>query len=144
MIRRSICIALFLCLVLTSTVAAMPTDQGPGTLVVSKWITARYSRYDPALGGTNCAWFVNGICVSRMASGKPWAPYMEMACACPREWPFGTTVILDGRRWTCLDRGGKVTYNQGIPWVDFLTRYPTHSYRTLVSAEVIFYDGRLH
>jgi len=101
-------------------------------------VTIRYSRYDPALGGVNCSRFVGGVCISNMASGKPWAPWMELACACPPEWDFGTTVVLDGQRWTCLDRGGKINYVDGIPWVDFLTRTPQYSYGQIVEVEVIW------
>ena len=106
--------------------------------VIGSTITIRYSRYDPSLGGPNCFSFVGGVCISNMASGKPWAPYMESACACVPEWPFGTIVIVDGKRWTCLDRGGMIKTINGVPWVDFLTRYPLYAYRTLVEAVVVF------
>ena len=110
----------------------------PGPIVTGELVTIRYSRYDPALGGVNCSRFVNGICISNMASGKPWAPWMERACACPPEWAFGTVVVLDGQRWTCMDRGGKIKYVDGIPWVDFLTRTPQYSYGQLVEVEAIW------
>jgi len=110
----------------------------PGPIVTGELVTIRYSRYDPALGGVNCSRFVNGICISNMASGKPWAPWMERACACPPEWAFGTTVILDGQRWECQDRGGKIKFIDGVPWVDFLTRAPQYSYGDLVTVEVIW------
>ena len=57
----------------------------PGPIVTGELVTIRYSRYDPALGGVNCSRFVGGVCISNMASGKPWAPWMERACACPPE-----------------------------------------------------------
>ena len=95
--------------VVESPVVEAPAPE-PGPVVTGDLITIRYSRYDPALGGVNCSRFVNGVCVSNMASGKPWAPWMELACACPPEWDFGTTVVLGGQRWTCLDRGGKIKY----------------------------------
>lgn len=97
----------------------------------------RFSRYDPALGGTNCFQFVNGVCVSTMANGEPWAPWMEKACACPPEWPFGTQVILDGKVWICKDRGSAIKTVGGIPWVDFLTRHPRHAYGEIVTVQVI-------
>ena len=118
-------------------VEVIALEPEPGPVVVGELITIRYSRYDPALGGVNCSRFVGGVCISNMASGEPWAPWMELACACPPEWAFGTVVILDGQRWTCMDRGGKIKYVNGIPWVDFLTRTPQHSYGQLVEAEVI-------
>jgi len=110
----------------------------PGPIVTGELVTIRYSRYDPALGGVNCSRFVNGVCISNMASGNPWAPWMERACACPPEWAFGTVVVLDGQRWECQDRGGKIKYVDGVPWVDFLTRTPQYSYGELVTVEVIW------
>jgi len=110
----------------------------PGPIVTGELVTIRYSRYDPALGGVNCARFVGGVCISNMASGKPWAPWMERACACPPEWAFGTVVVLDGQRWECQDRGGKIRYVDGIPWVDFLTRTPQYSYGQIIEVEVIW------
>jgi hypothetical protein len=92
-------------------------------------ITIKYSWYNPELGGTNCSVFMDGICVSKMASGKPWAFYMDKAAACPPEWDFGTKIILDGREYECLDRGGAIKYDgQGYAFVDFLTQSPTHSF----------------
>ena len=122
--------------VVESPVVEAPAPE-PGPIVTGELVTIRYSRYDPALGGVNCSRFVNGICISNMASGKPWTPWMERACACPPEWAFGTVVILDGQRWECQDRGGKIKYVDGIPWVDFLTRTPQYSYGQLVEVEVI-------
>lgn len=98
----------------------------------------RYSRYWPALGGVNCGSFVDGVCVSRMASGARWQDWTERAAACPRSWAFGTVIVLpDGSEWTCKDRGGAIVYGaDGIPWVDMLTEYPTHSFGEIVSVEV--------
>ena len=109
----------------------------PGPIAVGELVTIRYSRYDPALGGVNCARFVGGVCVSNMASGEPWAPWMERACACPPEWAFGTVVVLDGQRWTCMDRGGKIKFVDSVPWVDFLTRTPQYAYGQIIEVEVI-------
>jgi hypothetical protein len=101
--------------------------------------TIKYSRYDPALGGTNCSNFQNGICISHTASGKDWYPLMDIACACPPEWPFGTLVILDGQQWVCEDRGGAIKYDyQGNTYVDFLTQNPTHNYGEYVDVELVF------
>ena len=133
MLKTLLCIALF-CLWATPA-SAMPANP-EGDLITSQYITARYSRYDPALGGVNCSRFINGVCISRMASGLHWAPYMETACACPPQWKFGTIVYLNGKRWECLDRGGKIKYVDSIPWVDFLTRTPQYSYGQLVTVEV--------
>ena len=122
--------------VVESPVVEAPAPE-PGPIVTGELVTIRYSRYDPALGGVNCSRFVGGVCISNMASGEPWAPWMELACACPPEWAFGTVVVLDGQRWECQDRGGKIKYVDGIPWIDFLTRTPQYSYGQLVTVEVI-------
>jgi len=98
----------------------------------------RYSHYWPPLGGTNCSWYVDGTCRSKMASGLAWQDYVGIAAACPPEWPFGTKVILDGQEWICKDRGGAIQFINHIPWVDFLTPYPAYDYGTIVEAEIVF------
>jgi len=73
-----------------------------------------------------------------MASGKAWKPYMELAVACPPEWAFGTRVYLDGKEWTCWDTGGWIVYDEfGYTFVDFLTRYPTYTYKDYVEVYVV-------
>ena len=96
----------------------------------------RYSHYWPPLGGPNCATFVNGVCISKMASGKPWADYVDLAVACPPEWPFGRQVIFEGRTYTCLDRGGMIKYVNGIPWIDFLTPKAAYPYGTVITVQI--------
>jgi hypothetical protein len=100
-------------------------------------VQIHYSHYYPPLGGTNCGQFVNGKCISKMASGKPWGDYIGEAVACPKEWPFGTLVLLDGQIWTCLDRGSAVRYVDGMPWLDFLTERGAYPYGTIVPVQVI-------
>lgn len=92
-----------------------------------KKIAVRVSNYWPPAGGPNCAVFVRGRCLSRMASGERWEdwayrPWDEPgAAACPPEWAFGTRIFVLGRWWVCLDRGGAIRYGpDGIPWVDLL------------------------
>lgn len=97
----------------------------------------RFSYYQPWLGGTNCAKFVGGKCVSSLADGDPWEDYMERAVACPPEWDFGTKLLVDGKIWVCKDRGGGIKYDDGIPWVDFLTADPDHNYRDLIAVTVV-------
>ena len=100
-------------------------------------LTIKYSHYWPAAGGTNCSNFVEGECISRMASGARWQDYIGQACACPREWPFGTTVELDGEIWTCMDRGGKIRFDaEGLTFVDFLAPHGAYSYGQLVEVKV--------
>jgi len=98
----------------------------------------RFSRYDPALGGVNCARFVNGECVSNMASGLDWRDWMDVACACPPEWPFWTkvTLIEHDRSCYCLDRGGKIKFIDGIPYVDFLSETAFLPYGSVHLAEI--------
>ncbi len=117
---------------------ARPEAEVEPVAADTETVTIRYSRYDPALGGVNCAVFRDDVCVSRMASGLPWEKWMERAAACPPEWPFWTRVILDGKDWHCLDRGGMVVFQNGTPWVDFLTRDPQYVYGELVEVEVIW------
>jgi len=114
-------------------VVAAPVVAAP---VVGTPVQVRYSHYWPPLGGTNCSKFVNGICISNMASGKPWPLYVGTAVACPPEWGFGTTVELDGHVWTCLDRGSAIKYVDGIPWVDFLEATGVYAHGTIITARV--------
>ena len=99
----------------------------------------RASWYSPALGGTNCGSFVGGICVSNMASGLYWLPWMGMALACPMSWPFYTRVIFqNGAERVCLDHGGAIRYVDGITWIDMLDTGPTYPFGSLVRVKVIF------
>lgn len=104
-------------------------------------LSAFYSWYNPALGGPNCARFINGVCVSRMASGLRWQDWMGAtpgAVACPPEFPFWTEIIFEGQRWYCLDRGGAIKTVDGIPWLDFLVTVPHAGFGELVTVEVIW------
>ena len=100
-------------------------------------IQIRYSFYHPWLGGTNCSRFIDGQCISKMASGKRWQDYLEYAIACPPEWSFGTKIIAFGQEWVCEDRGGKIQYVDEIPWVDFLTENPQVPYGTILDVEIV-------
>ena len=87
-----------------------------------KRVIVRISIYSPWLGGDNCSWFVNGKCTARMASGLHWEPFVGKACACPKEFPFGTVFYITNERWTCLDRGGLIyTERDGTIRLDLLT-----------------------
>jgi len=72
-----------------------------------------------------------------MASGEPWEEWIDRAIACPVEWEFGTIVRLFGIDWTCMDRGGAIVYQDGIPWVDILSEKSPVSYGEIVEAEII-------
>ena len=126
----------------TETVEAYTVEQGVATAApiepVGVTVTAKYSWYNPALGGTNCFSFVGGVCISKMSSGKPWLPYMNVAVACVPEWPFGTIVVFNGKEHVCYDRGGAIKTINGVPWIDFLTRVPEVPFGTLIDVQVIF------
>ena len=101
---------------------------------------ARLSHYRPELGGVNCGNFVNGYCVSRMASGERWEDWYGRAAACPREIPFWTTIILPGgEQFFCLDRGGKILTNsdQSI-WIDLLVREAPVPFGTRVNVQLVY------
>ncbi len=72
-----------------------------------------------------------------MASGLRWQDYVGYAIACPPEWSFGTKLVVDGKTWECLDRGGKIQIVNGIAWVDFLQEQADYSYGTLIDAILI-------
>lgn len=118
----------------------MTVMETPNPVVITPnpVVTVRYSHYWPPLLGPNCSRAVGGVCVARMASGLRWQDWVGRAVACPPEWPFGTRVVLDGAEWTCQDRGGKIQFVDGLPWVDFLTAVPAYRYGELVDTQVIF------
>lgn len=104
----------------------------------SEDIEAKISWYWPPLLGPNCARAKNGECVSHMASGEPWENWVDRAVACPKEYPFGTIFIIDGRRWVCMDRGGAIVrVNDNTIWLDMLTRRPLYRYGTVVDVTII-------
>lgn len=107
------------------------------SLPIGDSIKVRYSHYWPAAGGVNCSRFVGGKCISKMASGKAWTAYIDEAVACPVEWAFGTVLLLDGKLYTCLDRGGMIKYVDGIPWIDVLTEKGAYPYGEIVTVQVI-------
>jgi hypothetical protein len=114
-------------------------DLSPTAAPRGEVIRARISHYNPALGGVNCSNFVNGQCLSRMASGARWERWVDKACACPAQFQFGTRFILpDGSEWTCMDRGGKiVTEPGGAVWLDLLTSHTKYTYGQVVTVEVL-------
>jgi len=101
-------------------------------------IKAKISWYWPPLGGPNCSHFVNGTCMSRMASGLPWQDYVNIAAACPSNWAFGTKFVVQGKEWTCLDRGGKILEEpDGTIWLDLLTPSAIVNYGTVMDVGII-------
>lgn len=100
-------------------------------------ISVKVSHYWPPLGGPNCAYFSGGVCLSRMASGKPWHEWVDRALACPKEIPFGTIFYIFDKEWVCLDRGGKVISLGKVIWVDLLTPKAPVPYGTIVDAFMV-------
>ena len=117
-------------------IAAATTEQAftEGNDYIS--MNIRYSHYWPPLGGPNCATFVGGKCISKMANGQPWEKYVDIAVACPPEWAFGRKVIFEGNTYTCMDRGGKIKYVEGIPWIDFLTPKAAYPYGSVITVQI--------
>ncbi len=103
------------------------------------YIQARLSHYWPPYGGPNCfAWDeVEQVCMSGTSSGQPWEDWVNIGCACPPEYPFGTVFVLPGgEEFTCVDRGGMVVTIDGIPWLDLLVKSAPVPYGTVVTVEV--------
>ena len=100
-------------------------------------ITLRVSHYWPSLGGVNCAVFVDGECVSKMANGQPWQDHVEKAIACPRELPFGTKIEVLGETWECMDRGGAIKKIGDTYWIDMLTPNARVPYGQIVEGKII-------
>lgn len=115
----------------------LPTMALPTQSPSSEFINIRYSHYWPPLGGVNCFSFYDGWCKSKMSSGEMWEHWIGRAVACPDIFPFGTIFKLHDQEWVCLDRGGKIVVEEGIPWIDFLTFVPRHSYGDVVRVEII-------
>ena len=120
----------------------MPTpapapSQTPTAAPRGEMIRARISHYWPALGGPNCSNFVNGECLSRMASGKNWANYVDRALACPSEYPFGTKFVIFGKVWECWDRGGAIVRQGNVIWLDLLTQRAPVPFGTEMEVQVL-------
>ena len=73
-----------------------------------------------------------------MSSGNRWQDYVDVAIACPTQWPFGTKVTVDGKTWTCLDRGGAINCDSGVCWIDQLTANPQYAFGSIVEAQIVF------
>lgn len=72
-----------------------------------------------------------------MANGEPWQRYWGKndTIACPRQLPFGTEIILDGRTYTCRDRGGAIVMlGEHVYWIDILHHTPPYPFGTVVTA----------
>jgi hypothetical protein len=98
----------------------------------------KVSHYLPNNGGVNCSNFVNGRCVSRMANGESWEEYIgkNNTIACPLQVPFGTVILVNNTKYTCRDRGGAITIENGVYWIDILGE-PIAPYATVMDAILI-------
>jgi hypothetical protein len=90
--------------------------------------TIKISRYDPRLGGPNCATFVAGYCESGLANGEKWEDNFGISIAAPSTIPFETIVEIGGRLWIVKDRGGKIVDTGSVVWVDQLSKSGIYPY----------------
>jgi len=102
-------------------------------------IRFRYSYYYPPLGGVNCRDFVDGVCMSTMASGDPWQDWLRKAVACSSEIPLGSKIVVVAPEqvkgvYFCMDRGGGIEGTdlidflddvQRLPWLEYVYAYVT-------------------
>lgn len=72
-----------------------------------------------------------------MASGRNWEKYVDEAVACPVEYPFGTKFVIDGKVWTCWDRGGAIVREGNKIWLDLLTKNKIVPHGQVLKVEVI-------
>lgn len=72
-----------------------------------------------------------------MSSGHRWQDYVDYAIACPKELPFGTKIIVDGKEWECMDRGSAIVFDGQSYWIDQLTGNPQYPFGTVVEAKMI-------
>lgn len=103
-------------------------------------IIVKISHYNPNLGGTNCARFIGGECLSKLSNGERWQDYWNEnnTIACPFELPFGTKIMLDGNEYICRDRGGGIYITpEGYYWIDILAETVSYSYGELREAYII-------
>lgn len=100
---------------------------------------AKISHYWPPLGGTNCSDFQNGVCVAKTSSGDSWESWVDKGLACPSKYPFGTKFIVQGKTWTCVDRGGAIVETtDGKIWLDLLTQKPPVSFGEVLEVTIVY------
>lgn len=69
-----------------------------------------------------------------MSSGEKWQDWMDKAVACPFELEFGTKIVIDGKEWVCMDRGGAINKVGDVYWIDQLTENPQYTFGTVLEA----------
>lgn len=85
------------------------------------------SSYDPHAGGRNC----DNDCTTT-ASGELVENWWGAGAACVPEW-MGKTLEIDGKKWKCIDKGGKIVETTEGYWVDLLTKHSSYIYGQQVS-----------
>lgn len=96
-------------------------------------VQVRITHYWPLNGDMNCFDFneQTGWCDSALFSGLRWENFINLAAACPKDWPIGSWVEIPGiGAYNCLDRGSMVCF-EGVCEVDIL------------SPDLGIYDGQL-
>ncbi len=103
----------------------------PGLTSASKYcldcqqyqVQVRITHYWPLDGDMNCYDYNDqtGWCDSALFSGLRWENFINLAAACPKDWPIGSWVEIPGiGAYNCLDRGTMVCF-EGVCEVDILS-----------------------
>ena len=107
------------------------SEFGDKTISILYVGDARISYYWPPYGGINC----EEPC-EVMSNGDYWKNHQDEAVACPDEFPFGSKVLTDFGTYTCLDRGGMIVFEDGLPWIDILSPVPIKDYGSIHPIEI--------
>jgi hypothetical protein len=112
--------------VMTTSVPALPMLLDPKTSspAFGRLQQVRLTHYWPPSGESNCWKFdkTTGICTSPTSSGIAWQSVIESGAACPKTWPYFTTVFVPnlGRAFVCVDHGS-MQCNDTVCAVDVLS-----------------------
>ena len=100
------------------TIIILPTSTPtPNPNVYQGWA----SFYWPAWGGENCNNLVEPVDCEHLANGDLWYSWVGRGLACPFEIPLGSVLLINGDRWTCVDRGTRVlTRGDRLYTIEFL------------------------
>lgn len=106
------------------------TAWEPVTLVLSYYwppLCIGIEHDDP--NAVNCDWYQDASGkwvpdIDHVSTGEHWAGYVGKWIACPKVWPIGSLVKIDGLIFRCSDGGGAIVQNEdGSYWVDLLYPY---------------------
>jgi hypothetical protein len=103
-------------------------------------VQIRVSYYWPRWGGINCDQVNGQDECAYTSTGQSVDMWEGHGAACVPEWPTGTLIWLDGNEYQCIDTGGAIQYQDGIPWVDFLLPYApmSHYWGEVTTVQVLF------